>query len=133
MLRCVATNTLFMPERYTLIGHGRQTPGPFHTSCIWHRGHRLSWFSLSYTACLEVAARIAPLSQLSRASVPPAILSSRKSTHHQVSRPPRRTVISFSCHFFSLVSSKRLLYTGFFTHTPYNLSALYYLTLLRST
>ena len=58
MLRCVVTNTLFVPERYTLIGHARQTPGPFHTTCISYQGHRLSWFSLSYTAWLEVVARI---------------------------------------------------------------------------
>ena len=30
----------------------------------------------------------------------------------------QRTVISFPCHFFSLVSSKRLLCTAFFAHTP---------------
>ena len=62
VLRCVATNTLFMPKHYTLTGQGRQTTGPFHTSCISHRSHRLSWFSLSCTAWLEVAAHIAPLS-----------------------------------------------------------------------
>ena len=95
MLRCVVTNTLFVPERYTLIGHGRQTPGPFHTTCISHRGHRLSWLSLSYTAWLEVAALIAPLSQLSCASVPPAIVSSRKSSHRQVFRPPNEPSSAF--------------------------------------
>ena len=30
----------------------------------------------------------------------------------------QRTVISFPCHFSSLVSSKRLLCTAFFAHTP---------------
>ena len=118
VLRCVATNTLFVPEHYTPTGHGRQTTGPFHTSCISHRGHRLSWFSLSYTAWLEVASHIAPLSQLSCASVPPAILSSRKRTHRQVFLSSQRTVISFPCHFFSLASSKRLLCTAFFAYTP---------------
>ena len=29
MLCCVARNALFVPEHYTLTGHGRQTPGPF--------------------------------------------------------------------------------------------------------
>ena len=103
MLRCVATITLFVPKHYTLTGHGRQTHGPFHTSCIPHRGHRLSWFSLSYTAWLEVAAHIAPLSRLSCASVPPAIPSSRKSTHRQVSRPPSEPPSASSAASFQVL------------------------------
>ena len=99
MLRCVATITLFVPKHYTLTGHGRQTHGPFHTSCNPHRGHRLSWFSLSYTAWLEVAAHIAPLSRLL------CVGAARHSIIQEEHSPSsfsssQRTAISLLCRFF---------------------------------
>ena len=108
MLRCVATNTLFMPKHYTLTSHGRQTTGPFHTSCISHRGHRLSWFSLSYTAWLEVAAHIVPLSKLSCASVPPTIHPARALTVKFFFLPTNRHQLPLPFLFFSILKALTL-------------------------
>ena len=65
-------------------------------------------------------------SSCSNSSIIPAIVCVGAARHSVIqekhspssSSLSQRTVISFPCHFFSLVSSKRLLCTAFFAHTP---------------
>ena len=92
----------------------------------WALPHILHFWSGSSVVLVFLELYSLVGSSCSYSSIIPAIVCVGEARHSVIQEKhspssfssSQRTVISFPCHFFSLVSSKRLRCTAFFAHTP---------------